>query len=74
MCLELVKPCLTYKDSYIAVVEEFRAAEEALIPWVMGLPYEDFEQMLQLLEENERGINLRPCYSPHSCYWLLDTQ
>lgn len=72
MGLEMVKPCLAYKDSYIAVVEEFRDAGETLIPWVMGLPYEEFGQLLQLLEENERGINLRPGYAPHSCYWLLD--
>lgn len=74
MCLELVKPCIAYKDSYIAVVEEFRAAGEALIPWVMDLPYQDFQQLLQLLEENERGVNLKAGFAPHTCYWLLDAK
>lgn len=74
MSLELIKPSIAYKDSYIAVVEEFRAAAEPLIPWVMDLPYQDFSQLLQLLEENQRGINLKSGYATHSCYWLVDTE
>ena len=67
----LVTPSAAYKDSYRALVAEFVAGGEALVPFPLGFPHENFAAMIAQLQAAAVGIGIPPGFVPHSTFWLL---
>jgi predicted acetyltransferase len=69
--IQLIDPCAELRDSYISLVEEFRAKSEPFVPFVLGFPYDDFDGMLKSLRELKQGIGIPEGFVAHSTYWLV---
>ena len=69
--LRLVPPSARYKDSYRALVAEFVAGGEPLVPFTLAFPHENFEALLADLAGAERGIGVPIGFVPHSTFWLV---
>ena len=68
----LVAPSAAWKDSYRALVDEFAARGEALVPFTLSFPNENFEAFLAQLAGCERGTGLPEGFVPHSTFWLVN--
>lgn len=68
----LVAPSAAYKDSYRALVAEFTAGGEPLVPFPLAFPNENFEAFLAALAGCERGIGIPADFVPHSTFWLVE--
>lgn len=64
-------PSVAFKDTYRALVGEFRAAGEPLVPFTLSLPNENFGAFVADLLGFETGIGLAPGFVPHSTFWLV---
>jgi predicted acetyltransferase len=53
-------------------VEEFRAAGEEFVPWIVGEPCTDFNEYVARLIAAARGIGVPPGRVAHSTFWLID--
>lgn len=71
MVITLEKPHVKWKYSYLTLVEEFKFNNEDLIPWVIGLGFDDFASYLKILEDASQGIGLKDWQVPHETYWLV---
>ena len=69
--LELVDPSREHRDSYRALVAEFAAAGEKLVPFVLAFEHSDFDAFLRKLDDCSRGVGLASGFVPHSTYWLV---
>lgn len=69
--LELVRPALELADAYRALVAEFEAAGESLIPFPLSFAHTDFPALLQQLANCERGIDIPAHFIAHSSHWLV---
>lgn len=69
----LVLPSLQYKASYLEAVTEYQAEQRKNY---LDLDIEhlrsNFEQYLQQIEAESKGIHLAPGYVPHTVYWLVE--
>ena len=68
---QLVPPTAEYADSYRALVAEFNAANEGLIPFTLGFANEDFADYLRRLELCAQGMGPAAGFVPHSTWWLV---
>jgi predicted acetyltransferase len=68
----LVAPSVAFKDSYRALVAEFTASGEPLVPFPLSFPHDNFEAFLAGLAGCERGIGIPADFVPHSTYWLVE--
>jgi predicted acetyltransferase len=66
-----VIPSAPHKDSYRALVAEFAARGEPLIPFPLSFPHENFEAFLAQLAGCARGIGIPEGFVPHSTFWLV---
>lgn len=71
--LHLVRPSLAYKDEYLAFYQEWKQSGEDMVPWVIEKDPADFEEMLNWLNENETGVNLKAGFVPDSTFWLVSS-
>ena len=71
--LELISPTMRWETAYLAFLDDFEAAGEPRIPAGSGveLARSDFAAFVQRLQDDERGVNLKPDIVPSSAYWLL---
>jgi predicted acetyltransferase len=71
--LELAPPTMRWESAYLDFVDDFEAAGEPRIPGASGaeLARSDFAAFVQRLQNDERGVNLKPGIVPSSAYWLL---
>ena len=71
--LELVSPLTDWGAAYRAFIDDFEAASEQRIPGASStaLARGDFAAFVQRLQDDERGVALKPGIVPSSAYWLL---
>ena len=74
MRLTLIEPRVGLEDTYIAMVREFLANDEPLIPFPLEFEYEDFPAMVAKLTDQSIGVGLPDGFVANSTYWLLDEQ
>ena len=72
--IELVRPNRSLRESYRALVAEFEALQEKLVPFVLGFEHYDFDAFLARLEDCARGVNLPKGFVAHSTFWLVRDQ
>jgi predicted acetyltransferase len=75
--MELVKPSIEYKDSFIEAVKEFQADSErsrfGLIDDLNISEVENnFEEYLEKISNKEKGIGLEEGQVPASSLWLIE--
>lgn len=69
--LELVQPTAGLCDSYRALIAEFVAGGEALVPFPLGFDNTDFDAFLSRLGDCAKGIGVPEGFVAHSTYWLV---
>jgi predicted acetyltransferase len=71
--LELAAPATRWEAAYLGFLDDFEAAGELKLPGASGaqLARGDFAAFVQRLQEDERGVGLKPGIVPSSAYWLL---
>lgn len=74
MGLRLVEPDMKYRTEYIEMIEEWRAVESKLVPYVLNMGTEDFPALLEKLTEYKSGKGLREGLVSSSTYWLMDQE
>ncbi len=70
--LSLVEPNLDFQQTYASYVEEFRDRHETLVPFVIGIPYEAFEDYVAELLGYSQGVGIAEGWVSHSTFWLID--
>ncbi|WP_410513058.1 GNAT family N-acetyltransferase [Paenibacillus sp. BR2-3] len=68
--VRLIRPCIELREQYLAFYEDWIHSGEEMVPWVIRKDPSDFENMLQFLVDNERGLDLPEGWVPSSTYWL----
>ena len=71
--LKLIEPTAELEDSYRSYVAEARAADEVLVPWVLGFEADDFTALLARLSDAADGKGICENLVPHTTYWTVDT-
>ncbi|MBT3199331.1 MAG: GNAT family N-acetyltransferase [Phycisphaerales bacterium] len=71
--LKLIEPSAEFEASYRSYVDESRAADELLVPWVLGYDVEDFPAFLERLSDAAVGKNVPDIFVAHSTYWTIDS-
>ncbi|WP_226665782.1 GNAT family N-acetyltransferase [Metabacillus litoralis] len=72
--LILIKPTTELKEEYLSFYHEWVQSKEEMIPWVIEKDPTNFENMVQFLANNEKGINLPKGWVPDSTYWLINEE
>jgi predicted acetyltransferase len=70
--LKLIEPTAALEESYRSYVAEARAADELLVPWVLGFDADDFPALLARLSDASDGKGLCENLVPHTTYWTVD--
>jgi len=70
--MKLIAPSEALEDSYRSYVAEVRAADEVLVPWVLGFEADDFPALLKRLADASRGEGIDEGFVPHTTYWTVD--
>ncbi|MBQ4890287.1 GNAT family N-acetyltransferase [Shewanella sp. MMG014] len=68
--MKLVKPSAEYQSSYLAYIAEL--ADEERYPFPLDFDHQDFEAMLQKIQNFADGVNLPQGYVASETYWLVD--
>ena len=70
--LYLIKPSVDLKEEYLSFYQEWLDSGEEMIPWVIEKDPSNFEEMVQFLLNNEKGINVPEGWVPDSTYWFIN--
>ena len=69
--MELVRPSVDYKDSFMRAVEEYRT-ENRSTRFDFGLAERDFPTFVRELNEHAEGKHMKEWYVPETMYWLVE--
>ena len=69
--VSLVAPCKELEGSYRSLVEEFTSRGERLVPFTLSFKYENFDDLLKILNDNSMGVGLPKGFVAHSSFWLV---
>ena len=72
--LNLVKPDIKYKNQYLEMLDEWKAAGEQPQPWVLQEDCSDFNAMVQKFENLSKGIDVPNGFVPSTTYWAYDDE
>jgi predicted acetyltransferase len=69
--LRLEEPQEGFRDSYCELLREFIEGGEALVPFPLSFPHDDFCAFLARMSAAARGEGIPSGFVPHSTYWLI---
>ena len=69
--LELVQPSTHLRDSYRALIAEFVANGNALVPFTLSFDHTDFDAFLAKLADCAIGVGVPDGFVAHSTFWLV---
>lgn len=69
--LVLVPPSAHLRDSYRALVAEFVAYGNALVPFTLSFDHTDFDAFLSKLTDCAKGVGVPDGFVAHSTFWLV---
>lgn len=69
--IKLVKPQIELKEEYLDFYREWKESGEDMVPWVIRKDPDDFQMMLNFLDENENGVGIPGRGVPDSTFWLM---
>ena len=67
--MELVEPTVDFEASYRSYLLELGSDER--IPFPLTYPHDPFDDLVQMLLNQSRGIGLRDGFVPNSTFWLV---
>jgi len=67
--MHLVEPSMAYEASYRTYIAELGDAQR--IPYPLTYPSDPFEQLLQNLHGQSRGVGVTEGFVPNSTFWLV---
>ncbi len=67
----LVHPSAHLRDSYRALVAEFVAYGNALVPFTLSFDHTDFDAFLSKLADCAKGVSVPEGFVAHSTFWLV---
>ena len=70
MTVSLILPSREYEQSYCKYIAEL--GEEERYPFQLDLEHDDFDSLLQRLEDFSNGVNIPSGYVTTSTYWLIE--
>lgn len=68
----LIKPAVELEKEYLEFYREWVDSEEEMVPWVISRDPSNFSEMVEFLQNNEKGIDLPEDWVPDSTYWLIN--
>lgn len=69
--LALLPPSAHLRDAYRALVAEFVAHGDALVPFTLAFENTDFDAFLSKLGDCARGVGVPDGFVAHSTFWLV---
>ena len=69
--LELVHPSAHLRDSYRALIADFVANGDALVPFTLSFDNTDFDAFLSKLADCTMGVGVPDGFVAHSTFWLV---
>ncbi len=66
--VKLIESSRSFKKEYLSFYEEWKASGEKMILWVIEKDPSHFDEMLQFLQNNEKGINIPDGWVPDTTY------
>ncbi len=66
-----MQPSAHLRDSYRALVAEFVAYGDALVPFTLSFDHADFDAFLTRLADCAKGVGVPDGFVPHSTLWLV---
>lgn len=69
--LVLVQPSAHLYDSYRALVAEFEAYGNPLVPFTLSFDHSDFGDLLAKLADCAKGVGVPDGFVAHSTFWLV---
>jgi predicted acetyltransferase len=69
--LFLVAPHKELENSYRSLIEEITALGERPVPFTLSFEYENFDELLAILDANAKGIGIPDNFVANSSFWLV---
>lgn len=69
--LRLISPSREFEPSYRSLVAEIKARGERPIPFPLGFPHDDFDELIVRLEQSSKGHGLPEGFVPNSTFWVV---
>ena len=66
----LIKPDTSYDASYRSYMAELQGEE--LTPFTLIFPYDDFDRLVGMLQDNAEGRDVPAGFVANTTYWLID--
>ena len=71
LALSLVHPSAHLRDAYRALIAEFVANGDALVPFTLAFKNTNFDAFLSKLSDCARGVSVPSGFVAHSTFWLV---
>ena len=71
LALSLVHPSAHLRDAYRALIAEFVANGDALVPFTLAFENTNFDAFLSKLSDCARGVSVPSGFVAHSTFWLV---
>ncbi len=68
----LAEPSMQYRESYLAMVDEWLSAKEKFIPSFIKVDCSDFSKMVTCLRNQSQGFDLKDGMVRCSSFWLIE--
>lgn len=72
MTIKLIKPSFHLREEYLSFYYEWIESGEEMIPWVIQKDPTYFQEMLESIQNHEKGINLPKGWVADSTFWLIN--
>lgn len=70
--IELKSPNILYKESFLENINDYKASGDTEYFNKYKKALDNFEQYLEILNNNAKGIDLPEGYGPYSTFWLVN--
>ena len=72
--LKLIEPTTELEEQYIQMIHDWDSTDEPKVPFQLNFDYSDFQSMVSILFERNKGILIPDNHVPVSTFWLIDQQ
>ncbi|ERJ11359.1 GNAT family N-acetyltransferase [Haloplasma contractile] len=69
--IKLIKPTLRLKEEFLDMVQDFKNNSERPSPSTLNFDKDTISQMIQILDDNSKGIGMKKGHVENTTYWLV---
>lgn len=70
----LILPDEKFEAEYINYRREWQETGDVAFPWSLGLDFQGFPSLVQMLQDFQLGKGMPPGFVPFTCLWLVTEQ